>query len=115
MNPALFNPAGGLVIAHDEAYASAKQHHRPTAPSAETFKPAPVRPLVRLRRPSEDMPPQDQATAMQRGLGTGAYQGRARSASIAVQKLGAEFTGPVLNTQTKAFVKGHGRGKVRII
>lgn len=110
MTPALFTPVGGLVIPHDEAYASAKLHHRPTAPSAEMFSPAPVRPLVRLRRPSEDMP-QDQATEMQCGIGMGPYQGRPRSVSIAVQKLGAQFSGPVLQTQAKAFVRGHGRGK----
>ena len=112
--PALFTPAGGFVIPHDEAYASAKLHHRPTAPSAEVFAPAPVSPLVRLRRPSEDMR-QDQATEMQCGLGMGAYQGRARSASIAVQRLGAEFSGPVLQTQARAFARGHGRGKVCMI
>jgi len=110
MTPALFTPAEGLVIPHDEAYASAKLHHRPTMPPAEMFTPAPVRPLVRLRRPSEDMP-QDQATEMQYGFGMGAHQGRARSVSIAVQRLGAEFSGPVLQTQAKAFARGHGRGK----
>ena len=52
---------------------------------------------------------------MQCGLGMGAYQGRARSASIAVQMLGAEFSGPVLQTQARAFARGHGRGKVCII
>jgi hypothetical protein len=114
MTPALFAPAGGFVIPHDEAYATAKLHHRPTAPSAEMFTPAPVRPLVRLRRPSEDMS-QNQATEMQRGLGMGAFQGRARSVSIAVQKLGAQFSGPVLQAQAKAFARGHGRGKVCMI
>ena len=112
--PALFTPAGGLVIPRDEAYASAKLHHRPTAPSAEMFTPVPARPLVRLRRPSEHMP-QDQATEMQCGLGMGAYQGRARSVSIAVQRRGAEFSGPVLQMQAKAFARGHGRGQVRVI
>ncbi len=111
MTPAPFTPVGGFVIPHDEAYESARLHHRPTAPSAEMFSPAPVRPVVRLRRPSEDMP-RDQAPEMQCGLGTRAYQGRARSVSIAVQKLGAEFSGPVLQAQAKAFVRGHGRGKV---
>jgi hypothetical protein len=52
---------------------------------------------------------------MQGGLGMGAYQGRARSVSIAVQRLGAEFSGPVLQTHAKAFARGHGRGKVCII
>jgi hypothetical protein len=78
------------------------------------FSPAPVRPLVRLRRPSEDMR-QDQATEMQCGPRMGAYQGRARSVSIAVQKLGAQYSGPVLQAQAKAFARGHGRGKVCII
>jgi hypothetical protein len=114
MMPTPFTPVGGFVIPHDEAYASAKLHHRPTAPSAEMFTPPPVRPLVRLRRPSEDMP-QDQATEMQCGLGMGAYQGRARSVSIAVQRLGTEFSGPVLQAQARAFARGHGRGKVCII
>ena len=117
MTPAPLVPTGGLVIPHDEAYASAKLHHCPTAPSAEMFTPAPVRPVVRLRRPSEVMPPQDQAAEMQCGLGMGmgSYQGRARSVSIAVQRLGAEFTGPVLQAQVKAFARGHGRGKVCIL
>jgi hypothetical protein len=52
---------------------------------------------------------------MQSGLGMGAYQGRARSVSIAVQRLGAEFSGPVLQTHARAFARGHGRGKVCII
>lgn len=73
-----------------------------------------MRPLVRLRRPSEDMS-QNQATETQRGLGMGAFQGRARSVSIAVQKLGAQFSGPVLQAKAKAFARGHGRGKVCII
>ena len=114
MMPSTFNPVGGFVIPRDEAYASAKLHHRPTAPSAEMFTPAPASPLVRLRRPSEDML-QDQATGTQCGPGMGTHQGRARSASIAVQKLGAQFSGPVLQAQAKAFVRGHGRGKVCII
>lgn len=112
MTPALPAP-GGFVIPHDEAYASAKLYHRPTAPSAEMFTPAPVRPLVRVRRPSEDMS-QDQVAEMQCGLGMRAYQGRARSVSIAVQRLSAELSGPVLQTQAKAFARGHGRGKVCI-
>jgi hypothetical protein len=99
--PALFTPAGG--------YASVKLHHRPTAPSAEMFTPAPVRPLVRLCRPSEDMR-QDQATGMQCGLGMGAYQGRARSAGIAVQRLGAKFSKPVLQTQARVFARRQGKG-----
>ena len=114
MTPPSFTQPGGLVIPHDEAYASAKLHHRPTAPPAEVFTPAPVRPVVRLRHPSESIP-QDQATEMQYGLGMGAYQGRARSVSIAVQRLGAEFSGPKLQTQGRVFVKGHGRGKVCMI
>jgi hypothetical protein len=112
MIPSPFNPVGSVFMPHDEAYASAKLHHRPTAPPAEMFTPAPVRPLVRLRRPSEDMMTQDQATEMQCGLGMGAYQGRTRSASIAVQRLEAQFSEPVLQTQAKAFARGHGRGKV---
>jgi hypothetical protein len=107
MTPALFTPAGGFVIPHDEAYASAKLHHNPTAPPAEMFSLAQVRPLVRLRHPSEDMR-QDQATEMQGGLGMGAYRGRARSVSIAVQRLGGEFSGPELQTHAKAFARGHG-------
>ncbi|KAH9988844.1 hypothetical protein BJV77DRAFT_723618 [Russula vinacea] len=103
-------PAGGLVIPHDEAYASARLHHRPTIPSAEMFTPAPARPVVRLRRPSEDLP-RDQAVEMQCGLGVGSYQGRARSVSIAVQRLNGEFSGPVLQAPAKAFARGHGRGK----
>ncbi|KAF8485704.1 hypothetical protein DFH94DRAFT_707120 [Russula ochroleuca] len=110
MPMAPLTPVGGLVIPHDEAYASARLHHRPTIPSAEMFTPAPARPVVRLRRPSEDVP-RDQALEMQYGLGMGAYQGRARSVSIAVQRLNEEFSGPVLQTQAKAFARGHGRGK----
>ena len=113
MAPDSLSPAGGLVIPHDEAYASARLHHRPTVPSAEMFTPAPVQPVVRLRRPSEDVS-QDQAVQMQCGLGMGGYQGRARSASIAVQNLNPEYSGPVLQTQAKAFARGHGRGKVRM-
>ena len=52
---------------------------------------------------------------MQGGLRMGPYQGRNRSVSIAVQRLGAEFSGPVLQAQAKAFARGHGRGKVCII
>ena len=117
MTPAMFAPVGGFVIPHDEAYASAKLHHRPSAPSAEMFTPAPVRPFVRLRRPSEDMA-QDQVTEMQRGprLEWVLYQGRcAYRVSIAVQKLGAQYSGPVLQTQAKAFARGHREGKVCII
>jgi hypothetical protein len=77
------------------------------------FTPAPVQPVVRLRRPSGDVP-QDEAVQMECGLGMGGYQGRARSASIAVQNLNPKFSGPVLQTQAKAFARGHGRGKVRI-
>ena len=111
MAPDSHTPAGGLVIPHDEAYASARLHHRPTLPSAEMFTPAPVQPVVRLRRPSGDVP-QDQALQMQSGLGMGGHQGRARSASIAVQNINPEFSGPVLQTQAKGFTRGHGRGKV---
>jgi hypothetical protein len=86
-------------------------HHRPTMPSAEVFTPAPAGPVVRLRCPSRDVP-QDQAMEMQCGLGMGSYQGRARSVSIAVQRPDGRFSGPVLQTQAKAFARGHGRGKV---
>jgi hypothetical protein len=113
MTPALFTPAGGFVIPRDEAYASAELPHRPTARSAEMFLPAPARPLVLLRHPSDMR--QDQETEMQGGLGMGAYRGRARSVSIVVQRLGTEFSGPVLQTHAKAFARGHGRGKVCII
>jgi hypothetical protein len=113
MTLAPLNPAGGLVIPHDEAYASARLHHRPTMPSAEVFTPAPARPVVRLRHPPRDVP-QDQAVEMQCDLGTGGYQGRARSVSIAVQRPDGGFSGPALQTQAKAFARGHGRGKVRL-
>ncbi len=109
--PSLLPAAEGLVIPHDEAYANAVRHHRPTAPSPETFSPAPVGPAVRMRRPSEDVP-QNKAAA-RCGLGMGAYQGRARSVSIAVQKLDAEFAGAAQRMQVKVGGKGHGRGKVR--
>jgi len=110
MTPDPLTPAGGLVIPHDEAYASARLHHRPTVPSAEMFSPAPVQPVVRLRRPSVDVP-RDQAVQMRGGLGMGGYQGRARSASIAVQNVNPKFCGPVLQTQVKGFARGHDRGK----
>jgi len=103
--------AEGFVIPHDEAYASAKLHHCPTAPSPETFSLAPARPAVRMRRPSEDLA-QDQAAAALSRLGMRAYHGRARSVSIAVQKLDAELAGMTPRMQVKIGGKGHGRGKV---
>jgi len=104
--------AEGLVIAHDEAYVSAKLHHRPTAPSPETFSPAPARPAVRMRRPSEDVAQDQVATALSR-LGMRTYHGRPRSVSIAVQRLDAELAGMAPRMQVKIGGKGHGRGKVR--
>jgi len=80
--------AEGLVIPHDGAYASAMRHS-PSAPSPETFSPAPVGRAVGMHRPSESMP-QNQDTA-RRGLVMGTYQGRSPSMSIAMQKLDAEF------------------------
>jgi hypothetical protein len=89
--PSPLPAAEGLVIPHDEAYASAMQHHSPTTPSPETFSPAPVGRAVGMHRPSESMP-QNQAAA-RRGFGMGAYQVRACSMSFAVQKLDVEFAG----------------------
>ena len=103
--------AEGVVIPRDEVYASAKLHHCPTAPSPETFSLAPARPAVRMRRPSEDLA-QDQAAAALSRLGMGAHHGRARSVSIAVQKLDAELAGMTPRMQVKIGGKGHGRGKV---
>lgn len=114
MAPAPPTPTGGLIIPRDEAYASAMLHHRPTVPSAEMFTPAPARPVVRLRRPSGDVP-RDEAVEKQCGTGMGGYQGRARSVSIAVQKVNREISGPVLPPQARAFARGHGRGKVRML
>lgn len=114
MAPAPATPTGGLIIPRDEAYASAMLHHRPTVPSAEMFTPAPARPVVRLSRPSGDVQ-QDEAVERQCGTGMGGgHQGRARSVSIAVQKVNREISGPVLPPQARAFVRGHGRGKVRV-
>lgn len=48
MTLALLTPAGGPIIPHDEAFASARLHHRPTFLLAETTL-APARPDVRLR------------------------------------------------------------------
>ena len=103
--------AEGFVIPHDEAYASARLHHRPTAPSPETFSPAPAGPAVRMRRPSEDVAQDQVATALSR-LGMRNYNGRPRSVSIAVQKLDAELAGMAPRVQVKIGGKGHGRGKV---
>ena len=103
--------AEGFVIPHDDVYASAKLHHRPTPPSPETFSLAPARPAVRMRRPSEDLV-QDQAAAALSRLGIGAHHGRARSVSVAVQKLDAELAGMTPRVQVKTGGKGHGRGKV---
>jgi hypothetical protein len=96
---------------------SAKLHHRPTAPSPETFTPVVARPTVRMRCPSEELTrPQDrgQAAAHGPGLGMGSYHGRARSVSIAVQKLDAELAGMAQRVQVKVggTSRGHGRGKV---
>jgi hypothetical protein len=99
--------AEGYVIPHDEAYASAKRHHRSTPLSPETLSPAPVGPALSICRPSESVP-QNQATARCR-LGMGAYQECARNISIAVQKLDADWSGAA---GARKGQKGHGRGKV---
>ena len=91
MIPSPLPAAEGLVISHDGAHASAMRHHRPAAPSPETFSPAVVGRTVGMHRPSESMP-QNQAAA-RRGFGMGAYQVRACSMSFAVQKLDVEFAG----------------------
>ncbi|KAH9959038.1 hypothetical protein BJV74DRAFT_891090 [Russula compacta] len=96
-----------LVIPHEEAYLSAKRHHHPTTPSADMFCMAPQSPAVRLRRPSEAGPHDDQRLVpCGRDLGGAAYQRRARRVSIAVQKLDA-----ALKTQAKGPARGHARGK----
>jgi hypothetical protein len=86
-------------VRHDEGYASANRHHHQTPPSPERLSPPPVGPAVHMRRPSESVP-QNQATVL-RGLGMGAYQECARSMSIVVQKLDAEFAGAVPRMQVK--------------
>lgn len=101
-----------FVIPRDEVYASAKLHHHPTEPSPGTFSLAPARPAVRMRHPSEDLAQDQVATALSR-LGARADHGRARSVSIAVQKLDAELARTTPRVQVKIGGKGHGRGKVR--
>ncbi|KAI9454714.1 hypothetical protein F5148DRAFT_1228830 [Russula earlei] len=93
-----------FVIPHDEAYASAKWHHVPTAPSSEMFSPPPPRAAVRLRRASEDAQ-QDQ------GAMRGVHQGRVRRVSIAVHRLDTEFAGAAPKMQATKGVRGHARGK----
>ncbi|KAI0290383.1 hypothetical protein BC826DRAFT_1187366 [Russula brevipes] len=102
--PAPIPPA--FIIPHEEAYAHAKLHHRPTVPSAETFSPAPTRPAVRLRHPSEDAAPAPPCEP-----GPGVREGHARRVSIAVQRLDAEFAGAALQARVRGAAKGHGRGK----
>ncbi|KAH9954359.1 hypothetical protein BC827DRAFT_1272706 [Russula dissimulans] len=104
------------VIPQDEAYASAKWHHMPTTPSAEMFSLAPVRPAVRLSRPSEDASgtwgqsqPATPGAGRGGGGGGGGYLRHARRVSIAVQKFDAERA--ARQTQGREGVKGHARGK----
>ncbi|KAF8485707.1 hypothetical protein DFH94DRAFT_841838 [Russula ochroleuca] len=73
-----FTAAGGLVIPHGEARASARHHRCPTILSPEVFIPAMARPVVRLRPPFGDVR-QDQEVGIQYEIGIGTYQGRARS------------------------------------
>ncbi|KAI0290365.1 hypothetical protein BC826DRAFT_1027265 [Russula brevipes] len=96
-------PPPAFIIPHEEAYAHAKLHHRPTVPSAETFSPAPTRPAVRLRRPSED--------AAQLRAAAPAPPPCEPGRAIAVQRLDAEFAGTALHGRVRGAVKGHGRGK----
>ena len=119
-------PALVTVIPQEEAYASAKWHHVPTAPSAEMFSLAPMRPAVRLSRPgpcaseeasssgmrNQSLPATPDAWAGSgRGGGAGAgYQGHARRVSIAVQRFDAERG--AAHIQGREGVKGHARGKV---
>jgi hypothetical protein len=114
--PSPLRATEGLVIPYEEVYASAKLHHHPTAPSPETFTPVVARPTVRMRCPSEVLAkPQDGAQAAAHGpcgLGMGSNHGRARSMSIAVQKLDAELAGMAPRVQVNVGGRGHGRGKV---
>jgi hypothetical protein len=74
-----------LIIPHDQAYASAVRHHRPMMPSSETFCPPPPTPIVRLCRPSGDLPRMMQGhAALPRGPGLQVFLGRGRRVSIAV-------------------------------
>ncbi|KAI0290368.1 hypothetical protein BC826DRAFT_1106495 [Russula brevipes] len=85
----------------------------PDVPSAETFSPAPTRPAVRLRRPSEDAAQLRAAAPAPPPCepGPGVREGRARRVSIAVQRLDAEFAGAALQGRVRGTAKGHGRGK----
>lgn len=99
-----------LIIPHDKAYANAVQYHNPVPPSAETFAPPPQRVAVRVSHPSSS----DVVSAgPMGGFGplAGGLQGRGRRVSIAVQR---EFVGGALGDDGKEFVRGHGRGRVRL-
>jgi hypothetical protein len=98
--------AEGYVVPHDEAYASAKRHHRSTPPSPETLSPAPVGPALSICRPSESVP-QNQATA-RCGLDMGAYQGRARSMILRCRS--SMRTGAVLRVHVKVRRDMEGQG-----
>jgi hypothetical protein len=114
LSPPAAAPPPAFIIPHEEAYAHAKLHHRPTMPSAETFSPAPTRPAVRLRHPSEDAAQlRAAAPAPPCESGLAVRQGRARRVSIAVQRLDAEYAGAAMQARVRGAAKGHGRGKVR--
>ena len=112
--PSALPPAAeSHIIPHDQAYASAVRHHRPTAPSAETFRPPLPSPAVRLRHPSGDAPRIAQGPAsLPPRPEFAVYPGRGRRVSIAVQGFDTEFAGAGLQTQAKRLVKGHMRGQV---
>ncbi|KAH9966920.1 hypothetical protein BGW80DRAFT_1447618 [Lactifluus volemus] len=84
--PSVLAPAKeAIIIPHDQAYASAVRNHRPTAPSAEMFRPPPPTPIVRLRHPS-GVPPTPRMAAAQNQVALPrvprleVYAGRARRA-----------------------------------
>jgi hypothetical protein len=120
--PSVLAPAKeAIIIPHDQAYASSVRNHRPTAPSAEMFRPPPPTPIVRLRHPS-GVPPTPRMAAAQSQVALPrvprleVYAGRARRVSIAVQRPDADFAaGTVSRLQAKEFVKGHMRGKVILL
>ena len=96
--------AEGYVIPHDEAYASANRHHHPTAVTRE------AQPPTRGPRSAHASPIRERAIEPGYGV-VRAQHGRllecARSMSIVVQKLDAEFSGAVPRAQVKVGGKGH--------